>query len=127
MVSIRYLFEVAEFSCLKSIPTAWVTSVTRTSGAVAPPVSIHTTPKGTVHAPACRHLRMVGLPEPAAADDPLRLLDDEEVVGRQVPERLLQPGRPDDLDGVHRGRPTESEAKAEVVLRIVAGAAHDLA
>src|SRR5882724_7919572 len=66
------------------------------------------------------------LPEPAAADDPLRLLDDEEVVGRQVPERLLEPGRPDDLDGVHRGRATESEVKAEVVLRIVAGAAHDL-
>ena len=39
MVSTRYLFEVAEFSCLKSMPAACVMSVNCTSGAGAAPMA----------------------------------------------------------------------------------------
>src|SRR6267154_660641 len=64
MVSTRYLFEVAELSCLKSILAVWVTSVNRTSGAsVAPiryPIRIKTGPDAVLQRRADRGLLMMG-------------------------------------------------------------------
>ncbi len=58
MVSTRYLLEVAELSCLKSIPTAWVTSVNCTSGEGAAPPSSRSAPHGRIRGAVRRQLRM---------------------------------------------------------------------
>src|SRR6266571_6256143 len=126
MVSTRYLLEVAELSCLKSIPTAWVTSVNCTSGEGAAPPSSRSAPQGRIRGAVRNQLRM-SLPEPAPVHDSLRLLDDEEVIGRQVPKRLPEPGGPGDLDGIRGGGVAQAEVQAEIALRVVARAAHDLA
>src|SRR5512134_3486165 len=125
MVSARYLFDVAEWFCTNAMPRALVTSVNSTPGETAPAVTSHKALEAAAQPAARRPLRMA-LPELPTADDPFRLLDDEEVIGRQVAERLLDAGRPGDLDGVHRCRTAQPEVEPEVVLRVVARSARHL-
>ena len=61
-----------------------------------------------------------------AADDALRFLDHEQVIGRQILKRLLRARWPADFDRVRSGRATQAEMQPQVVLRIVAGPAHHL-
>ena len=128
MVSIRYLFDVAEFSCVKSMP-----------GRVGDVGELHVW-RG--RAPQ-QHRQTARTDDPAAAQCaiapialldpnfrgstmPLVFVDHEEVIGGQVAEGLLHAGRPGDLDDVGRGRPRQAEVQPEVVLRVVARPAHHL-
>src|SRR4051794_23792605 len=121
MVSIRYLFEVAELSCLKSTFALWVMSVNRTSAAaVAPrrdPVTIPIMPMPTVTAiPHTKiHWRtcwgrlmlvccVLVLTQFPGFENSLRLLHDEEVIGGQILEAFLQAGRPGQLHTFCTGR-----------------------
>src|SRR5438034_3019590 len=92
-----------------------------------PPRAPGATPTPESRRPPVAISACFALSESAAADDSLRLLDDEEVIGGQVPKRFLEARRPGDLDRVRGGGLAQAEVKAEVALRVVARAAHDLA
>ena len=64
--------------------------------------------------------------EPPPAHDPLRLLDDDEVIGGEIANAFLQARRPGELDELHRRRAPQSEMKAEIAVRVVARTAHHL-
>src|SRR6185295_7381917 len=119
IVSMRYLFDVADDWCVKVSPTVRLTSVKCTSGAGAAArksSSEPQTPSGVSRL----------LPSRRTIRDASSLLDHDEAVGGQIPQRVFGAGWPDELDNVRLHCRTKPEMEAEVVLRIVARPAHDL-
>src|SRR6266567_3349534 len=84
MVSIKYLLEVGEFSCLKSMFADRVISVNCTSGPAVAAITQKESPKDTIQIRACKYLRMVGLSKSPTGYQFLCSLANNKVDGRAV-------------------------------------------
>src|SRR5262245_33143778 len=120
MVSIRYLFEVGDASCLKSTLLAVVMSVKDTSsgGAAIDNQEDTKTPRNRKRLLPCRTKTLL-------SQNPFALLNNDQMVCRDVCENLPQGRRPEHFDPIGLGRRAQPEMQTKIVLRVIARTAHD--
>src|SRR5262245_36004695 len=126
MVSIKYLFEVAEFSCVNRTPRPAVTSLNCTSSVATLARPNSNAAQTIVSGAEGDWRRITELREAPPADDAFAFLDHEQMVRRQILERLLRARRPRHFHRVRFVGATQAEMEPQIVLRIVARPAHHL-
>src|ERR1051326_116945 len=122
MVSIRYLLGVGEASFWKFTLSAAVASVNWTSatGEAATRKAAAGRAGHRKRWPARRKLALI----PA---DTLSFLDYDDLIGWNLGERFFRSGGPEHFDFFGGRGFAQAEMKAQIVVRIIAGAAHHLA
>jgi hypothetical protein len=101
MVSTKYLLEVAEFSCLKSMFVDRVISLNCTSGPAVAGVTQKESPNDTTQRRAFEYIPMACLSNPLVANNSFAFLQDKKVIGVRVQKALLQASRPREIYASH--------------------------